>query len=320
MEKHQMVEEYLRGLGYALRRPQGLYAPVDYVLQEGGKRLRPVLCLMACELFGGDEKAALPVAAGLEVFHNFTLLHDDIMDNADMRRGKPTVHKVWDSNTAILSGDAMLIEAYKLVSEAPAALLSEVTGIFSTTAAGVCEGQQYDMDFERRDVVALSEYIEMIRLKTAVLLAGALKIGAVLAGASDEDCQRLYDYGINLGIAFQLRDDYLDTFGNPEVFGKKLGGDISCGKKNYLLTKAFEILPPHDMSELKKWMAVDGRDEEKIAAVTGIYRRNGMDELCNAAVAGYCDDALAALAAVKGNVNSTEGLAALVAKLQTRQV
>ena len=320
MEKHQMVEEYLRGLGYALRQPQGLYAPVDYVLQEGGKRLRPVLCLMACELFGGDEKAALPVAAGLEVFHNFTLLHDDIMDNADMRRGKPTVHKVWDSNTAILSGDAMLIEAYKLVSEAPAALLSEVTDIFSTTAAGVCEGQQYDMDFERRDVVALSEYIEMIRLKTAVLLAGALKIGAVLAGASDEDCRRLYDYGINLGIAFQLRDDYLDTFGNPEVFGKKLGGDIACGKKNYLLTKAFEILPPHDMSELKKWMAVDGRDEEKIAAVTGIYRRNGMDELCNAAVAGYCDDALAALAAVKGNVNSTEGLAALVAKLQTRQV
>ena len=220
--------------------PVGLYAPIGYALSSGGKRIRPRLVLMGCELFGGDVKAALPLATAIEVFHNFTLLHDDIMDNADTRRGRATVHKKWDANTAILSGDAMLIKAYEQLEGVAASKLPELLHLFSRTALEVCEGQQYDMDFEQSAQVSLSDYFNMIRLKTAVLLGAALKMGAIVANASAEDANHLYAFGINIGIAFQLRDDYLDVYGNEQNFGKKIGGDILCGKRTFLLINAFD--------------------------------------------------------------------------------
>ena len=233
------------------RVPTGLYEPIEYILSLGGKRLRPAITLMSYDLYADDIMPAVKPALGLEVFHNFTLLHDDIMDRADMRRGKPTVHKKWNDNTAILSGDVMQIEAYKLIAGTPVEHLKVVLDLFSKTATEICEGQQLDMEFESRTNVTADEYIEMICLKTAVLLAAGAQIGAILGGGSDEDAANLYNFGNAIGLAFQLKDDLLDVYGNESNFGKKIGGDILCNKKTYLLIHALKKAEGNDAEELK---------------------------------------------------------------------
>lgn len=252
--------------------PKELYEPIAYILDNKGKRIRPVLTLMACQMFSENIDKAIDAAVGLEVFHNFTLLHDDIMDNAPIRRGKPSVHEQWSPNTAILSGDAMMVEAYKLMLKAPDFCLREVLDVFSNIALGVCEGQMYDMQFETRSEVTEAEYLEMIRLKTSVLLAACLKTGALIGEASIKEANLVYDFGLYLGLAFQLKDDWLDVYGNPELFGKKNGGDIVVNKKTFLLIKALELANPKQKEELEKWLSETTFDEtEKVEAVKTIY-------------------------------------------------
>ena len=262
--------------------PAGLYDPLRYMMEIGGKRIRPRLCLTTYSLFKDSlARKVLAPAAALEVFHSFTLIHDDIMDKADVRRGVPTVYRKWNENTAILSGDVMSIESYKLIAEAPAEVLPEALQLFSKTAAEVCEGQQYDMDFENMECVPMEDYMKMIGLKTAVLIACSAKMGAVIAGAPVEDCERLYRYGYDLGLAFQIADDWLDTYGDPEVFGKAIGGDIVNNKKSWLMTRAFEKAA--DMKdELMAAMAMPVHTAEhrwaKVDAVKGIYDKLGIGE------------------------------------------
>src|SRR6202012_4190782 len=252
--------------------PGQLYEPISYILSLGGKRMRPALLLMACELFGGDVNKAISPALAIEVFHNFTLMHDDIMDNAPIRRGKTPVHERWNKNVAILSGDVMLIEGYKLMMQVDNSILRHVMDIFNETAVGVCEGQQLDMEFETRQVVDINEYINMIRLKTAVVLGGALKIGALIGGASTADATLLSDFGVQLGVAFQLQDDILDVYGDPEKFGKQVGGDIISNKKTYLLIKARELAKDHYSAALTDLLNNKQLDnDEKVNAVTDIY-------------------------------------------------
>ena len=274
------VNDYLKNMPYA-RPPQGLYEPIAYELSLGGKRIRPVLMLMAYNLYQDNVDAILSQAAGLETYHNHTLLHDDVMDKADMRRNKPTVHNVWNENTAILSGDAMLILAYRLMADCPKDKLADVLRVFTETTMEICEGQQWDMEFETRMDVKVEEYIEMIRLKTSVLLAAALKIGAMLGGASDEDAQKLYDFGVKIGLAFQLQDDWLDVYGDPKVFGKNIGGDILCNKKTYMLITALEEANEEQRAVLEGWLAAhDYVPTEKIAAVTALYNEIGVGKRC----------------------------------------
>ncbi len=271
-----------------VRTPKGLYDPITYVLSMGGKRIRPVLMLMAYNLYKEDVRPVFSPATGIEVYHNYTLLHDDLMDRADKRRGKDTVHKVWNDNAAILSGDAMLVLAYQFMAQCPVGHLKEVMDLFSLTALEICEGQQMDMEFERRNDVKEEEYLEMIRLKTSVLLAASLKIGALLGGASAEDAERLYDFGVNMGVAFQLKDDLLDVYGDAAVFGKNIGGDILCNKKTYMLIKALELADPETKEELWGWIERKEFDhEEKIKAVTRIYDRLGIKEVAFAAIDKY---------------------------------
>lgn len=289
------IESALADIEYAAS-PDGLYAPVRYELSLGGKRVRPLLTLLACEMFGGDCRSALHAAVGLEVFHNFTLLHDDVMDKADVRRGKPTVHKVWDENRAILSGDAMEIIAFRYIARTPAPHTGAVIDWFLKTALEICEGQQYDMEFETRDDVTEAEYIEMIRLKTAVLLGGALKIGAIIGGADSADADRIYRFGESLGLAFQLQDDWLDVYGDPARFGKKIGGDILNNKKTYMLINAQRRAEGADAEELSHWLSATEYDPaEKIAAVTALYNRVGAGELCLQQVDAYSRRAIEAL-------------------------
>ena len=274
------VNAYLKDMPY-MRPPKGLYEPIAYELSLGGKRIRPVLMLMAYNIYKEDVDAILPQAAGLETYHNHTLLHDDVMDKADMRRNKPTVHNVWNENTAILSGDAMLILAYRLMAEGLTDKLAEVLHVFTETTMEICEGQQWDMEFETRMDVKVDEYIEMIRLKTSVLLAAALKIGAMLGSASHEDAQKLYDFGVKMGLAFQLQDDWLDVYGDPKVFGKNIGGDILCNKKTYMLITALEQADEAQRAELERWIrAEDYVPAEKIAAVTALYNEIGVGKRC----------------------------------------
>ena len=262
--------------------PAGLYDPLRYMMDIGGKRIRPRLCLTAYALFKDvlNEEILSPAAA-IEVFHSFTLIHDDIMDKADVRRGVPTVYRKWDENTAILSGDVMSIESYKLLAKAPAAVLPQALELFSTTAAQVCEGQQYDMDFENLESVPMEDYLKMIGLKTAVLIACSAKLGAIIAGADQKSCDLLYNYGYDLGLAFQIADDWLDTYADPKVFGKAIGGDIINNKKSWLMTHAFEKAGSL-REDLTKAMAMPVRTEEeksaKIAAVKEIYRQLGVGE------------------------------------------
>ncbi|HVV55575.1 MAG TPA: polyprenyl synthetase family protein [Mucilaginibacter sp.] len=276
--------------------PVDLYEPIKYILSIGGKRMRPALLLMACDLFGGDMLKAVPPALAIEVFHNFTLVHDDIMDNAPLRRARATVHEKWNRNVAILSGDVMLVESYKLLMQVEDRLLRPVITVFNDTAVGVCEGQQTDMDFETRNDVHIDEYIVMIRLKTAVLLGGALKIGAIIGGADDHDASLLQTFGEQLGIAFQLQDDILDVYGNPENFGKQVGGDILSNKKTYLLIKALETANAAQSTELKKWFSgTDFPAKEKIDAVTAIYDRLNIRQHAWQAMRLYADKAFAVL-------------------------
>ena len=281
------------------RQPQGLYAPIKYVLSLGGKRIRPVLMLMAYNMYREDVDRIMPVALGLEVYHNFTLLHDDLMDRADVRRGKPCVHKVWNDNTAILSGDNMLVMAYQMMSRCPSSALPSVISIFTETALQIDEGQQYDMEFEQRTDVTESEYLEMIRLKTSVLLACALQIGALLGGASEADAQALYAYGEKVGLAFQLQDDYLDVYGDFETFGKAIGGDILCNKKTFMLINALAHAPEHLRAELQGWLAATEYDPaEKIESVRHIYTQVGVDQMAKEQISFYiaqAEDALRAL-------------------------
>ena len=276
--------------------PQKLYGPVAYSLTIGGKRLRPALMLHAASIFSKSFGHVLPAAMAIEIFHNFTLLHDDIMDKADIRRGLPTVHKKYNENVAILSGDAMSILAFRYFTVENDARLYELLPLFTATALEVCEGQQLDMDFESRDDVTVGEYLEMIRLKTAVLIAGSLKIGALLANAGKKDADLLYEYGINIGLAFQLQDDWLDTFGDPDQFGKKIGGDICSNKKTYLLLKATEGSDPVMKEQLKHWLLKTDYDhEEKIAAITAIYDKTGVSDSTRDLMRKYYEKSLLAL-------------------------
>lgn len=276
--------------------PDGLYRPIEYTMGLGGKRLRPVLVLMACDAFGGDHAAALAPAVGLELFHNFTLLHDDVMDKAPIRRGKPTVHCRWNENTAILSGDAMLTIATSHIAQAPTTCMSQIMELFNATAMEIYEGQQYDMDFENRNDVTTEEYISMIRLKTSVLLGCACKMGAIIAGAATTDAGKIYDFGVNLGLAFQLQDDYLDVYGNEATFGKAIGGDILNNKKTFLLINALSTAQGTDRDELLDLITLPCENPQtKISAVTEIYSRLGVDMATQEAISFYSDNAIALL-------------------------
>lgn len=314
------INNYLQEMPYS-RPPKGLYDPIEYELSLGGKRIRPVLMLMAYNLYKEDVESILPQAAGLETYHNHTLLHDDVMDKAEMRRNKPTVHRVWNENTAILSGDAMLILAYRLMADCPADKLKEVLAIFTRTTMEICEGQQWDMEFETRMDVSVDEYIEMIRLKTSVLLAAALKIGAYLAGASVEDANKLYDFGISMGLAFQLQDDWLDVYGDPMVFGKNIGGDIMCNKKTYMLITALSQADEEHYKELQRWIsAVDANPSEKIAAVTHIYNVMEIGKQCMEKSDEYYAKGLSILESVSLPTDRKEGLKQFVCSLMNRKV
>lgn len=316
----ERINSHITGLRFS-RSPQGLYAPVSYVLSMGGKRIRPVLMLMAYNLYKEDVARIFAPATGIEVYHNYTLLHDDLMDRADRRRGKETVHKVWGDNAAILSGDAMLVLAYQFMAQCPAEHLKEVMDLFSLTALEICEGQQLDMEFEDRKDVKEEEYLEMIRLKTSVLLAASLKIGAILGGASAEDAEHLYDFGMNLGVAFQLKDDFLDVYGNSAVFGKNIGGDILCNKKTYMLIKAFEHATDSQRDELNRWIdAKSFNPAEKIAAVTNLYNQMDVRGLCEKKMQEYSERAAKSLAAVSVDVEKKEGLKTLMESLMYREV
>ena len=274
------------------RKPEGLYAPIKYVLSMGGKRIRPVLMLMAYNMYKPDVDEIMNVALGLEMYHNFTLLHDDLMDRAQVRRGKPCVHKVWNDNTAILSGDNMLVMAYRLISCCPSSSLPMVMKVFTETALQIDEGQQYDMDFESRMDVTEEEYLEMIRLKTSVLLACALKIGALLGGASEADADALYAYGERVGLAFQLQDDYLDVYGDYETFGKAIGGDILCNKKTFMLINALQRATGPVREALDGWLSSRDCDPaSKVRAVTDIYTQLGVGELALHHIATYIQEA-----------------------------
>src|SRR3569833_1386400 len=272
--------------------PAELYEPIKYILSLGGKRMRPAIVLMACDLFGGDPDKAVAPALAIEVFHNFTLMHDDIMDNAPLRRGKTTVHEKWNKNVGILSGDVMLIEGYKLMMNVDEHLLRPILNIFNETAVGVCEGQQLDMEFETRNDVSIEEYITMIRLKTAVVLGGALKIGALVGGASEKDAVLLHVFGEQLGIAFQLQDDILDVYGDPEKFGKQIGGDIISNKKTYLLLKSLELANSLQSNELQNWLGAKQFNAiEKVQAVTALYNNLDVRQLAEQAMESYADKA-----------------------------
>ena len=264
------VNEYIGNLSYG-RRPQSLYEPIRYVLSLGGKRIRPTLMLLSYNLFRDDPETILSPACALETYHNYTLLHDDLMDDAPLRRGQQTVHVRWDANTAILSGDSMLVLAFERMQQCDDRHLRDVLRLFTVTALEIGEGQQYDMEFENRNDVTEAEYIEMIRLKTSVLLACAVKIGALLADAPAGDVENLYKFGERIGLAFQLQDDYLDVYGDPKVFGKKIGGDITSNKKTYMLINALNKANARQRKELEKWIGCRSFDrDEKVAAVTAL--------------------------------------------------
>ena len=298
----QYIEKYQKAFinhleGFTVnRQPTNLYQPVNYILQLGGKRLRPVLTLMTCDLFGGDYKSALDAALSVEVFHNFSLVHDDIMDDAPLRRGKKTVHEKWDLNTGILSGDAMLIMAYQLFENYDSNQFLSLAKLFSKTALEVCEGQQYDIDFETRNDVTIPEYLKMIEYKTAVLVGAAMKMGAIVAGKSDIEQNEIYDFGRYLGIAFQLQDDYLDAFGNPETFGKQVGGDIIENKKTYLYLKSIEFSNSDTKSSILKWFSSQPKDNtEKIEAVKTLFVTTGAEKATKEAVEVYTKKAFSIL-------------------------
>lgn len=318
----KQFQEYLDAVNQAIaaipypQQPGHLYEPIAYHMALGGKRIRPILTLMACDAMGGDASKAMNAAVGLEMFHNFTLLHDDVMDNADVRRGKPTVHRRWDDNTAILSGDTMLTLATQYIAQTTN---WQVMDLFNRTAIEIYEGQQWDMDYENRNDVTVEEYIEMIRLKTSVLLGCALKTGALIAGADDEQADLLYEAGVNMGLAFQLRDDMLDVWGDPATFGKEIGGDIMNNKKTFLLINTMQLAKGDDADELRHWLNDPySTREDKVAGVTALYERLGVRQLAEEAIAHYNDLAIAAFNKVKMSDEDKAAFIALTNKMAGR--
>lgn len=292
------VREAIKNINFT-GEPDELYNPIAYTMADGGKRIRPVLTLLTCDMLGGDIQKAIFPAISLEIFHNFTLVHDDIMDDAPLRRGKETVYRKWNSNIAILSGDTMFALAYKYLVQTDKVLLPDIIKIFTDAAIGVCEGQQLDMNYESYHTVSNQEYIKMIRLKTAVLLAASIQTGAVISGADSIISQHLYDFGINLGIAFQLQDDLLDVYGNQHTFGKQIGGDIAVNKKTFLIIKAFELSDETDRRELEKlFSSLDWERAEKINKVTKIYDKYNIREEATTAINQYYSEALKHLATI----------------------
>lgn len=315
----KMVNEFLDHLSYD-RKPESLYEPIKYVLSMGGKRIRPTLMLLAYNLYKENPEDILMNACALETYHNYTLLHDDLMDNADMRRGHLTVHKKWNDNTAILSGDSMLVLAFQRMMQCDTKHLKDILDLFTVTALEIGEGQQYDMEFETRNDVKEEEYIEMIRLKTSVLLACALKIGAILADASVEDADNLYKFGEQIGLAFQLQDDYLDVYGDSKVFGKEIGGDITSNKKTYMLINAFNKANAAQREELTRWVSARDFDRnEKVDAVTRLYNEIGIDQLAQDKIAYYFAQSKKFLDAVNVPEEKKEELRKYAQKMMKRQ-
>jgi geranylgeranyl diphosphate synthase type II len=295
----QIIENEIKNLSF-VRNPKELYQPIQYILSLGGKRIRPTFTLLSCTLFSDDYKPAMPAAIALEIFHNFTLIHDDIMDNAALRRGKPTIHSRWNSNVAILSGDAMNIFAYHVLTQTEPDKLLTVLPIFNDTALKVCEGQQYDMDFEQRNDVSVDEYIKMIELKTGALIAACHKIGALIGGADTLNAEALYLFGLNMGIAFQLQDDLLDVFGDENLTGKEIGKDILSNKKTYLLIKALNTANTEQKIELDYWLQYQGNNfSQKIESVKNIFNQLKIEEVTKQAIENYAGIALQNLQAVK---------------------
>ena len=319
-ELQKIIEKEIDGLEFSAP-PEGLFEPMKYILDIGGKRLRPILVLFGANLYKDDlSKVCLP-AIGIEIFHNFTLLHDDVMDNAPIRRSKKTVHEKWNSNVAILSGDAMSIKAYQYIGSCEDKYLRGVLTVFNQTALEVCEGQQFDMEFEDRNDVEIEEYLNMIRLKTAVLLGGSLKMGAIMGDASSTDSELLYHFGVNLGMAFQLQDDLLDVFGDEAVFGKKIGGDILSNKKTFLLIKALETASGDVEKELKSWItAKDFNPKEKIKAVRVIYEQLNVRESSQKKIENYFSLCLEYLDKVNVEAEKKKELYILVKGLVNRSV
>ncbi len=286
-----IIEQKLAELSFN-KAPIELYEPIRYILNLGGKRLRPQLIFIANSLFEENIEDCANAALAVELFHNFTLIHDDIMDNAPLRRGKQTVHEKWNTNTGILSGDAMLVIAFAQINKIKSARIREIYDVFNTTAIEVCEGQQFDMNYETESNVSVNHYLEMIRLKTAVLLGGSLKIGAIIGDASEKDGNTIYTFGENLGMGFQLMDDYLDVYGDPSKFGKQIGGDILSNKKTFLLLNALQMTKGEDQIQLNKWLAItDAGNTEKVKAITEIYNRCGVDQLALDKMQEYYDKA-----------------------------
>lgn len=297
--------------------PGNLYEPISYIMNLGGKRLRPIMLLMSAELFGCDPEKAVPAAMAIETFHNFTLIHDDIMDNAPLRRGRQTVHEKWNSNTAILSGDVMMVEANKHITNVHISVLKPALDTFNATAQGVCEGQQLDMDFEARDDVSIPEYINMIRLKTAVLVGGAMKLGAIVANATEQEAELIYRFGEDLGIAFQLQDDILDVYGDPKKFGKQVGGDIISDKKTFLRLKLQELAGSADLTALD--LDVNLSPEEKIRSVTTLYNQYMVREQAETLMKSYLDSAFAALGQINVPTARKHELTILANELMNRE-
>ena len=302
------------------RQPYGLYEPIAYALEGGGKRLRPTLAMVACRMYDGDEEKALPVALALEIFHNFTLLHDDVMDHAPVRRGRPTVHVRWDDNTAILSGDQMMTEAYIQLEKVDPTLLPRVLHLFNAMASDIWGGQQLDMEFETREDVSIDEYIEMVRLKTSVLLGAALRLGGLMAGAPEEDLETLYRIGERIGLAFQIQDDVLDVWGDEKTFGKRIGGDIVQNKKSLVQILALENANEEQLRELKGWLhRKEFVEEEKIREVTRLYNEIDVRPLCEARMTAYTDDAMHDIERLSVAEEKKSELIAITRKLLNRK-
>lgn len=316
----EFISEYLSEQ-QIVREPKNLYEPISYILALGGKRIRPTLTLMTAEIFGTDYKKALPAALAIEVFHNFSLIHDDIMDDAPLRRGNETVHEKWDLNTGILSGDAMLILAYQYFEQYEPTVFRDLAKLFSKTAIQVCEGQQWDVDFENRDAVTIPEYLKMIEYKTAVLVAAAMKMGAIIATTSTENCDLIYDFGLNLGLAFQLQDDYLDAFGDPATFGKQVGGDIIENKKTYLYLKAKEFSTQEEKEELAHLFSIQPTDStDKVASVKMVFQKTGAADATQQAITEFTMKAFETLAKMNITEDKKDILRLFGEKLMSRQV
>lgn len=319
-EYQDLISRHFDSIKYQ-KEPNNLYEPIRYILSLGGKRLRPVLTLMATEVFDVDCQKALAAATAVEVFHNFSLIHDDIMDDAPLRRGNETVHEKWNINTGILSGDAMLILAYQYFEAYEPKIFQELAKLFSKTALEVCEGQQYDVDFETRDDVTIPEYLKMIEYKTAVLVAAAMKMGAIVAETTQENKNLIYDFGLNLGLAFQLQDDYLDAFGNPETFGKQVGGDIIENKKTYLYLKAMEFTSANEKEQLLHLFSFQSSNNtDKIKSVKGIFNQTGASAATQKAIENYTFKALETLAKMNIGNDKKAILKAFAENLMSRNV